>query len=122
MRILSDALVAFVALSHIGFMVLESVLWRTPTGLKMLRMSAAQAEATAVMAMNQGVYNGFLAAGLIWSLLPQAPAPFALRTFFLGCVVVAGVVGALTASRSILWLQAAPALVALVVTWLARGG
>lgn len=122
MKLVSDLLVAFVALSHLGFMVLESFLWRTPTGLKVFGMTPEQASATAVLAANQGLYNGFLAAGLLWSLLPQAPAPLALRSFFLGCVAVAGVVGALTASRAILWVQALPAVVALAVTLLARNG
>lgn len=122
MRLAADTLVALVALAHLCFMVLESFLWRTPFGRKALGMSSEQAEATAVLAANQGVYNGFLAAGLFWSLLPQAPAPFALKAFFLGCVVIAGVVGGLTASRTILWIQAAPALVALVLTWLTHAG
>ncbi len=120
MRLASDLLVALVALAHVWFMVLESLLWRTPIGLKTFGMTPEQAQATAVLAANQGVYNGFLAAGLLWSLMPQAPDPVALRLFFLACVVIAGVVGAFTASRAILWVQAAPALLAIVLTWLSR--
>lgn len=120
MQHLTEALVGLIALAHVGFMVLEALLWRSPVGRKIFSMSPEQAEATAVLAANQGVYNGFLAAGLFWSLMPQSPAPFALRVFFLGCVLVAGVVGAVTASRAILWIQAAPALVALIMTWLTR--
>lgn len=120
MRLLADTLVVLVAIAHLGFMVLESFLWRTPIGLKTFAMSPERANATAVLAANQGLYNGFLAAGLLWSLMPQAPAPFALKVFFLGCVFVAGVVGAITAKWTILLVQALPALVALALTWLAR--
>lgn len=120
MRMLADSLVALVALAHLWFMVLESFLWRTPFGLKTFSMTHQEAEATAVLAANQGLYNGFLAAGLLWSLLPQAPAPVALRVFFLGCVVVAGLVGGVTAARTIWVVQALPGAIALLVVWLAR--
>ncbi|HEY9855042.1 MAG TPA: DUF1304 domain-containing protein [Stenomitos sp.] len=117
---LADSLVALVAIAHLWFMALESFLWRTPIGLKALGMTPEQAEVTAVLAANQGLYNGFLAAGLFWSLWPQAPAPLALKVFFLGCVIVAGVVGGLTAKWTIFLIQALPALIALALTWFSR--
>ena len=112
---LSSALVAFVALEHAAFFVLESFLFRTPLGLRIFKLTPAAAETSAVLAANQGVYNAFLAAGLVWSLQapPETAAP--LKTFFLACVVVAGVVGGATASRSIFLVQALPALAALAL-------
>jgi len=110
MRTLSDILVGLVALLHVYFLVLEMFLWDKPYGLKTFGMTAERAAASKVLAMNQGLYNGFLAAGLVWGLLSGA---FAVKAFFLACVVVAGVFGGLTASRKILWVQALPAAVAL---------
>ncbi|MBX3466639.1 MAG: DUF1304 domain-containing protein [Planctomycetes bacterium] len=115
MRTAAQVLVALVALAHVWFMVLESALWTTPFGRRVFGMTAEQAEATAVLARNQGVYNGFLAAGLVWGLLPGTQDPLAVQTFFLACVVVAGVVGAATASKAILFVQALPAAVALAL-------
>jgi putative membrane protein len=94
-------------------------LWTEPAGLRAFGLTPEFAEQTAVLAANQGLYNGFLAAGLIWSLIRKDEG-FALRVFFLGCVVIAGVFGAITAKPSILFVQAAPALVALVLTLLAQ--
>lgn len=108
------ALVALVALLHLYFLVLEMFLWDTPTGRKVFGNTPEFAAASKVLAANQGLYNGFLAAGLLWSLwlgLAAAGRPVAL--FFLGCVVVAGVYGALTASRKILFVQALPGAVAI---------
>jgi len=111
----SSVLVAVVALEHLAFFVLESFLFRTPLGLKVFRLTPQAAEASAVFALNQGVYNAFLAAGLVWGLLAAPDAAPALKTFFLACVIVAGLVGGATASRSIFFVQALPAAVALVL-------
>lgn len=115
MRLIANSFVAMVAFAHLGFMVLESFLWRTPIGRKTFGLSVEEANSTAVLAANQGLYNAFLAAGLLWSLMPQAPAPLALKVFFLSCVVIAGVVGGLTAKWTIFLVQAVPALVALLL-------
>src|SRR4051812_1964670 len=114
MRIAADVIIAIVALLHVYFMVLEMFLWDTPYGRRTFAMSAEKSAATKQLAMNQGLYNGFLAAGLAWGLA-LGPAGFAVKLFFLSCVFVAGVFGALTASRKILWVQAMPALIALVL-------
>jgi putative membrane protein len=108
----ASVVIAIVALLHLWFLVLEMFLWDKPYGMKTFRMTPEKAAATKALAMNQGLYNGFLAAGLAWGLL-LGPAGFAIKVFFLACVVVAGVFGALTASRKILFVQALPALVAL---------
>ncbi len=118
MRTIAVGLIALVALLHFYFLVLEMFLWRT-RARRIFRMSAEQAEATAQLAANQGLYNGFLAAGLVWALLsgPQL-APRAV--FFLLCVAVAGVYGAATIQRTILFVQAVPAVLALAALWLGR--
>ncbi|WP_425416538.1 DUF1304 domain-containing protein [Oricola indica] len=120
MSVLAQILIAIVALEHILFLVLEMFLWDKPQGMKVFRNTPEAAAGTKVLAANQGLYNGFLAAGLIWSLIPLgAPAAASsIATFFLLCVIVAGLYGALSVSRRILWVQAAPALVALAVVWL----
>ena len=112
-------LVWLVALEHIYILVLEMFLWTKPVGLRAFGLSQEFAEQSAALAANQGLYNGFLAAGLIWGLIRRDDG-VPLRVFFLGCVVVAGVFGAMTAKPSILYVQAAPALIALVLTLLAR--
>ena len=112
----SQVLAALVALLHVYFLVLEMFLWATPYGQKTFKRTREQQEETKVLAANQGLYNGFLAAGLVWSLW----AGYDVRMFFLVCVIVAGVYGAATAARSILFAQAIPAAAALVVTLLAR--
>jgi putative membrane protein len=119
--LLANVVVVLVAVLHIWFAVLEMVLWRKPLGLRTFGMTAQQAEATAVLAANQGLYNGFLAAGLLASFAVAAPIAYAFRLFFLGCVIVAGVFGAATVSRRILFVQALPAVVALIVVVAARG-
>ena len=119
MTIAADILVAVVALLHLGFLVLEMFLWTKPVGRRVFGLPADFMAASASLAANQGLYNGFLAAGLVWGLL-LGPAGFAVKVFFLSCVIVAGVFGAATAKRSILWLQAMPAAVALALVWLAR--
>jgi putative membrane protein len=108
----ASVVIAIVALLHAYFLVLEMFLWDKPYGRKTFGMSAEKAAATKSLAMNQGLYNGFLAAGLAWGLV-LGPAGFAIKVFFLGCVIVAGVFGAATASRKILFVQALPALVGL---------
>lgn len=121
MNLLAKVLVGFVALQHLGFLILEMFLWTTPTGHQVFGLDPAFAEQSAGLAANQGLYNGFLFAGLVWSLIRGADG-FALKVFFLACVVVAGVFGALTVSSSILWIQGFPAIVALfVVVVSARG-
>ena len=106
--------VALVALLHLYFLVLEMFLWTKPLGLKVFRNSPEKAETTKVLAANQGLYNGFLVAGLLWGLwLGSAGLQF--KVFFLGCVIVAGVYGAWSVSRRILWVQAVPGAVALAL-------
>ncbi|MDO9562278.1 MAG: DUF1304 domain-containing protein [Bradyrhizobium sp.] len=117
---IANVLVALVAVLHVYFLVLEMFLWQKPLGLKTFRNSPKKAAETAVLAANQGLYNGFLAAGLAWGLLHGAPAfAFQIKVFFLLCVVVAGVYGAASVSRRILYVQAAPAAIALALLWLA---
>ena len=106
------AVTVLVAVLHVGFAVLEGVLWSGPVGRQVFGMSTEQAAQTRVLALNQAVYNLFLAAGLVLALVRDDPAVLA---FVLACVLVAGVVGGLTASRRILWLQALPAAVGLVL-------
>ena len=117
---IANILVALVAILHVYFLVLEMFLWTRPLGLKTFRNSPEKAADSRVLAANQGLYNGFLAAGLAWGLIQGVPA-FALqiKVFFLLCVIVAGVYGAATVSRRILYVQAAPAAFALVLLWLA---
>ncbi|MBC7576787.1 MAG: DUF1304 domain-containing protein, partial [Tardiphaga sp.] len=116
MQVVGNALVALVAALHLYFLVLEMFLWTRPYGLKTFGNTAARARDSAVLAANQGLYNGFLAAGLVWGLAHPAPV-FAsqLKIFFLLCVIAAGLYGAATLSRKILLVQAAPAALALLV-------
>jgi putative membrane protein len=109
--------VAVVAFLHIVFFVLESFLWTKPLGRRVFGLSAELAESTASLALNQGLYNSFLAAGLIWGLVAHDSR---VETFFLACVVIAGIVGGLTAKRSILLIQAFPGAVALLLVLLAK--
>ena len=103
------------AVAHLWFMVLESLLWTTPFAQRALHMSAELAEANKILAMNQGAYNGVLAAGLVWSLLSDVDQQRPRAMFFLVAIVIMGVVGAATSGQpAILLLQAAPALAALV--------
>jgi len=119
MKRIANALVAIVALEHIYILVLEMFLWTKPAGLRAFGLTPEFAEQTAVLAMNQGLYNGFLAAGLIWGLMRKNDG-FPVQIFFLVCVVVAGVFGGLTAKISILYVQALPAAVALAAVLVAR--
>lgn len=117
MKLFAVVLVGFVALSHVGILVLEMFFWDHEIGRRVFQMTPEVSAASKVLAANQGLYNGFLAAGLIWGLFADR---FDLKVFFLGCVVVAGVFGALTAKFTILFTQATPAAVALLVCWLAQ--
>ena len=114
---LADSAVVLIAALHFWFLALEMFLWDKPIGLRTFGMSAEEAALTKPLAMNQGLYNGFLAAGLLWGLV----AGDAVTIFFLGCVIVAGVFGALTASRKILWVQAVPGVIALLLVLLRPG-
>lgn len=111
-----DILVVFIALLHAGFLVLEMFLWTKPLGLKVFGQSEAQAKSSAVLAANQGLYNGFLVVGLLWSVAqPMEFVATQLKVFFLSCVFIAGVYGALTVSRRILFVQAGPAALGLLL-------
>ncbi len=121
MKTASLVLVLLVAVLHLYFLVLEMFLWTTKRGLATFGMTAAQAAETATLAKNQGLYNGFLAAGLIWGALHTDPAMgFQIKLFFLGCVIVAGVYGAATVSSRILFVQSLPAAIAMLLVFLAR--
>jgi putative membrane protein len=117
MSIVANVLIALVALLHLYFLALEMFLWDKPAGLRAFGHTPEAAAASKVLAANQGLYNGFLAAGLIWGLSLGA-AGTSIKVFFLLCVLVAGLYGAATASRKILFVQALPALIALVFIWL----
>ena len=109
--------VAVVALEHLWFMALESFLWTRPIGLRTFGNTPERARLSAALAANQGVYNGFLAAGLVWGLLDDQ---YGVQVFFLACVILAGVYGAITVNRRILLVQALPAAVALLFVVLAH--
>jgi putative membrane protein len=119
MSTLATVLVVLVALLHAYFLVLEMFLWTKPAGRRAFGLTQEQAEQSKVLAANQGLYNGFLAGGLLWSLTRGDDAR-AIATFFLACVIAAGLFGAATASRKILWVQALPAVVAMAVVWVNR--
>ena len=121
MNVLRWVLVGLVAVEHIYFLVLEMFLWTKPQGMSTFGNTLEFAEQTSVLAANQGLYNGFLAAGLIWGLLhPDANIGFQVQVFFLLCVIVAGVYGGYSFSTRILYVQAIPALLALLVVWFSR--
>jgi len=120
MILAANLVVALIALLHLYFLVLEMFLWNTPKGRRTFDLTPEFAAASRTLAANQGLYNGFLAAGLVWGLALGADG-VGVKVFFLGCVIVAGVFGALTASRKILWVQALPGAVALVLVLLSRG-
>lgn len=115
MHIIANIIVAIIAALHIGFLILEMFLWQTPLGRRIFGLTPEFAAASAKLAANQGLYNGFLAAGLIWGLLAGHDG-FYIKVFFLTCVIVAGLYGGFTVKKSILLIQALPALIALV--WL----
>lgn len=115
MRVIAAALVSVVAVIHFGFLVLEMFFWDHPVGRGIFSMTPEESASSAVLAMNQGLYNGFLAAGLIWGLWSRR---LDVKVFFLVCVIVAGVFGGLTAKFTIIFSQALPAFLALVFVWL----
>lgn len=115
------ALVGLVALIHAYILVLEMFLWTKPYGLKVFRQSFDKAQSSAPLAMNQGLYNGFLSAGLLWGLLsPNAEVSKQVEFFFLGCVILAGIFGAWTVNRRIFFIQSAPAILATVLLFCSR--
>lgn len=118
MAILATLVVLIVAASHAGFLVLEMFFWNHPVGRRVFGLTPEVAAASAPLAANQGLYNGFLAAGLFWGLSLGA-AGTGIKVFFLCCVLVAGLYGAATASRRILFVQAVPAAIALALVFLA---
>ena len=117
MQTLTNLLIAIVALLHIGFLVLEMFLWDHPVGRKRFGLTPEFSKASAALAANQGLYNGLLAAGLIWGLWA---GQFSIKLFFLVCVLIAGLYGGLTTRRTILYIQALPALLALVALFISR--
>ena len=119
MRMIAKDLVALVALLHLYFLVLEMFLWTKPAGRRAVGTTQEMAEQSKVLAMNQGLYNGFLAAGLLWGLY-LGDAGRSVVVFFLLCVIAAGLFGAATASRKILWAQGVPGMIALAA-WLVSG-
>ena len=117
MTLIANILVGLVAALHLGFLVLEMFLWDHPFGRRTFKMTAEISKATATLSANQGLYNVFLAAGLIWGLIAGSAS---IKVFFLLCVLVAGVFGGFTAKRTILYLQALPALFALIALYLSK--
>jgi putative membrane protein len=117
MAIASDIAVGLVALLHVYFLVLEMYFWDKPLGRRTFGLTPEFAAASKSLAANQGLYNGFLAAGLVWGLL-LGGAGHSVKLFFLGCIVVAGIFGAVTANKKILWVQAFPAAVAMALVLL----
>lgn len=114
----ANVVVLFVGLLHVYIMVLEMFLWDKPMGLRAFNQTPESAAASKVLAANQGLYNGFLAAGLFWGLGLGA-AGTGVKTFFLACVLVAGLYGAATANRKILFIQAVPAAIGLALLFIA---
>ena len=117
MQTIANIVVALIAVLHVYILVLEMFLWDKPAGMRAFRQTKESAAATKVLAANQGLYNGFLAAGLLWGALSGA-AGYEIKIFFLSCVFIAGVYGALTASRKIIFIQSVPALLGLVLVHL----
>jgi putative membrane protein len=117
MAILAKLMIALVALEHVGILVLEMFFWDHDIGRRIFQMTPEVSRVAAVLAANQGLYNGFLAAGLFWALWSGRTD---LKVFFLGCVIVAGVFGGLTAKTTILFTQALPALIALALVLASR--
>jgi putative membrane protein len=115
--LIANAVVGLVAILHVYFLVLEMFLWDKPAGLRAFGQTQEAASATKVLAANQGLYNGFLAAGLVWGLSLGASGT-GIKVFFLGCVLVAGLYGGATASRKILFVQAVPAALGLALVLL----
>ena len=117
MALVANIVVCVVALLHVYFLVLEMFLWDRPAGLRAFGQTLEAARASKVLAANQGLYNGFLAAGLVWGLM-LGPSGTGIKLFFLSCVLVAGLYGAATANRKILFVQALPAAIGLALVLL----
>jgi putative membrane protein len=116
MSTLASIVIAIIALMHLWFLILEMFLWDKPTGRRAFGLTPEFAAQSKVLAANQGLYNGFLAAGLFWGLYLGATMEGThVKIFFLACVLIAGVYGGLTATRKVLWIQATPALLALIL-------
>jgi len=120
MTLLAQILVGVVAVLHLGFLILEMFWWNTPRGRTTFRTSREFAAESAPLAANQGLYNGFLSAGLVWSLIAADPVGFQAKVFFLVCVIIAGLYGAKTVSPRILPIQAVPAVLALAAVLTSR--
>ena len=118
MLTIATVVVVLIALVHVYILVLEMFLWEKPAGRRAFGLSREMAAATKKLAMNQGLYNGFLAAGLLWGVLLGGPQGTSVKIFFLCCVLAAGLFGAATASRKILFIQAVPAAVGLALVLL----
>ena len=118
----ADVVVGLVGLLHVYILVLEMFLWTRPLGMKVFRNTPDKAQLTKVLAANQGLYNGFLAAGLVWGLLASEPVAFQAKAFFLSCVIIAGLYGAATVGRRILYVQTVPAAIALALVFFAARG
>jgi len=114
MTTIANILIAFIALLHLYFLVLEMFFWDKPLGLRVFNQTLEKAKASKTLAANQGLYNGFLAAGLLWGLSLGATGTH-IKVFFLGCIIIAGLFGAVTANRRILFIQALPAAIALAL-------
>ncbi len=114
MHTIANIITGLVAALHIGFLILEMFLWQTPFGRRIFGLTPEFAAQSAKLAANQGLYNGFLAAGLIWGLLAPHDG-FYIKIFFLTCVIVAGLYGGFTVKKSILFIQGLPALIALIL-------
>ena len=119
MDLILNIAVGFIALEHMGFLILEMFLWTKKTGRKVFANTKEQAELTKVLAANQGLYNGFLSAGLIWGLFyPDQSISKEIISFFLGCIVIAGTYGGLSVKRSIFFIQALPAGIAFIFMYI----
>ncbi len=117
---LANIFVGLVSLLHVGFLILEMFLWDKPFGLRTFGLPQEFATASKSLAANQGLYNGFLAAGLAWGLFSVEANGHSIKVFFLLCAIVAGLFGGFTSNRNILWVQALPAAVALALVWLSQ--
>ena len=114
---LLKSLIIFIAVEHLWIMIFEMFLWKTPYARKAFKMTTEFADSSAPLAKNQGLYNGFLAAGLVWSLVvSDAEFSHSIQLFFLSCVAIAGVVGALTANKRIFFIQTVPAIIAIALS------
>jgi putative membrane protein len=118
MAILANIVIAIIALMHVWFLILEMLLWDKPTGRRAFGLTAEYAAQTKVLAANQGLYNGFLAAGLFWGLFLGGSEGMHVKLFFLACVLVAGLFGGFTATRKVLWIQGLPAAIGLALVLL----